>query len=165
MTPTHRRPGLGFPTITSGVDNPASGSPSGYVCVAAGTQGTLNGNQTFASLKEGTNIASVNSTRGLYVGTFIEIEGFGKTQVTSVSEGAVGLSRKGVRTIPHAQVAYSPAVFSTLGGEMWSQLQGDGPPGAAPQYVGQIYCDRLGAACYIAVRAGAAPANWRKITN
>ena len=96
------------------IDPPSAGNLFGYVCTKAGTQGVLAG--VTGSIAINTAILTVNDASDIEVRDRITIAGVtGIKVVLSISGDVVTLTSNADATVAGAAVAYSNAVFKSMG--------------------------------------------------
>jgi hypothetical protein len=95
---------------------PSAGGKMGWVCVTAGTQGTLNGGATTGGITSGLTALVVSSATDLLVGQSISIAGVTGTKViTAISGLNVTINSTADATVVGAAVAWVNATWKTFG--------------------------------------------------
>jgi hypothetical protein len=102
---------------------PAPGAPLGWVCTTPGTNGTLNAGGTHGSMAMGTTRLMLDGVTGLLQWQYITIAGVsGIKQIVSdpghpppLFPSTVEIDVMADATVAMADVAFSPAEFSTFG--------------------------------------------------
>jgi hypothetical protein len=94
--------------------NPFIGNPKGWICVTAGTFGTLSG--VTGSITSGTATLTVNTTTGLAFGNYITIAGVtGTKRIIGISGNNITLDSNADATVTNAAVAYGAPLLQSEG--------------------------------------------------
>jgi len=94
---------------------PAIGQPTGWMCTASGTEGTLNGGATTGNITIGTTALTVNDATGLIIGQHISIAGVtGTRQIVNIVDTAITISTNADATVVGAAIAWVPGTWVAL---------------------------------------------------
>lgn len=92
-----------------------TGNSPGFIVLAPGSPGTLNGGATTGSITAGTATLTVSSATGLKPGAYITIAGVsGAKRITAISGTTVTLATNADATVAGAAVAFAAPTFKAL---------------------------------------------------
>ena len=95
---------------------PNAAGVEGWICIAEGSQGTLNSGSTTGGITSGLTSLVVNDNTGLEVGQFITIAGVtGTKRITKIEHTTITINSASDATVAAAAVAWSAATFKTFG--------------------------------------------------